>query len=114
MTDEQKKELHRLQKLTVTKLREESKAKYHDEIKGVSGMSKDEIIEAICEQQGIPYDEEKHKVAKGIDKAKFKKQISECKSQLEEKGKTKLERSILRKKVKRIKRVLRHAAAALI
>ena len=110
MTDEQKAQLHRLQKLTVVKLREEAKTKYHDEIKGVHGMTKDQLIKAICEQEGIPYDEEKHKVAALEDKGRYKKTIAELKLQLGQEGKSKKERSILRKKVKRLKRKLRHAA----
>ena len=109
MTDEQKAELHRLEKLTVPKLRDEAKEKYHDEIKGVHGMTKDELVKALCEQQGIPYDEEKHKVAALADKAKHKKAISSLKEQLQEAGQEKKGRAILRKKVKRLKRKLRHA-----
>ncbi len=105
MTDEQKAELHRLEKLTIVKLREEAKEKYHDQIKGVHGMNKGQIIKALCEQEGIPYAEEKLKVAL----AGFKAQMSQLEVHLQEAGKSKQERSILRKKVKHLKRRLRHA-----
>ncbi len=109
MTEEQKAELHRLEKLTVTKLREEAKEKYHDQIKGVHGMNKGLLIKALCEQEGIPYEEEKHKVAVGLDRAGFKQKINQLKLHLQEAGKSKQERSILRKKVRHLKRKLRHA-----
>ncbi len=110
MTDEQKAELHRLQKLTVPKLREEAKEKYHDEIKGVHGMNKDRLVQALCEQMGIPYDEEAHKVAAEIDKGGIKQSLKKFKEELAVEGRGKQDRSILRKKVKRLKRKLRHAA----
>jgi hypothetical protein len=109
MTEEQKAELHHLEKLTIVKLREEAKEKYHDQIKGVHGMNKGQLIKALCEQEGIPYEEEKRRVALGINKAAFKRQISQLKAHLQESGKSKQERSILRKRVKRLKRKLRHA-----
>ena len=105
MTDEQKAELHRLEKLTIVKLREEAKEKYHDQIKGVHGMKKEQLIRALCKEEGMPYEEEKHKAAL----AGFKTNISQLKVHLQEAGKSKQERSILRKKVKHLKRKLRHA-----
>lgn len=110
MTEEQKAELHRLQKLTVVKLREEVLEKHHDDIIGVSGMNKEQIIAAVCKLKDIPYEEESHKVAHGIDKARIKGDIKKFMGQLKEEGKGKKERAILRGKVKRLKKKLRHAA----
>ncbi|MBI5787896.1 MAG: hypothetical protein HZA78_03460 [Candidatus Schekmanbacteria bacterium] len=110
MTEEQKAELHRLEKLTVTKLRDEAIQKYHDQLVGVHGMTKEEIISEVCKLQGIPYEETTHKIAKGIDKTKSKQQIKTIHTQLLEQGKSKRERQILRTKVKRLKRSLRRAA----
>jgi len=117
MTEAQMQELKRLQKLTVTKLREEALEKHHDELKGVHGMTKAEIVEAICKLQGIPLEEtKKKKAAKAeTDKTRLKKQLRKMKADkqkllAEPKAEDRKQLEILRQKVKRIKRILRRAA----
>ena len=116
MTEEQLKEVHRLQKLTVTKLRDEVMEKYHDELKGVRGMTKVQIVEAVCKLQGIPLEEIKKKSPKAkINKTTLKAQLKGMKTDKQKlhaettpEGRKSL--GILRKKMKRIKRNLRRAA----
>jgi len=61
---------HELQKATVVKLREMAKA--YPELEGVSGMHKDQLVDALAHKLGI---EIPHRVATGIDKTTIKKEI---------------------------------------
>lgn len=108
--EQQKKELHRMEKLTITKLREEAKANY-PELTGVSGMKKDDLIHAICDIKGIDCEERKKKVKTGI-KAKIKGELKKLRAKKEElQGKeVRKQRNILRKKIKRTKRKLHKVA----
>jgi len=104
-------ELKRLEKLTVTKLREEALAKFHDELKGVHGISKPELLKAMCQLMDIPYDEEEKarkqkRVKKTHDKKKIKAQIKALKSE-REKIEDKKKIMIVKKRIKHLKRILR-------
>jgi hypothetical protein len=113
LTEEQQKaELKRLQKLTVTKLREEALEKFHDQLKGVHGMRKEELIAAMCELMGIVIEEE-HKPQKlDVDKKKLKARMKQLRAEQDEarKNKDKKRVSFLRKRIKKIKRTLHKAA----
>jgi uncharacterized protein (UPF0216 family) len=58
---------HELQKTTVNKLRE--MAKQYEDLEGVTGMSKERLVDALAAKLGI---ERPHKVVIGIDKASIK------------------------------------------
>ena len=70
-------EYHDLEKTKVSQLREMLKEQDPD-LKGVSGMRKDELVAAVAEKLGIGTP---HKVVIGVDKASIKAQIRACKSQ---------------------------------
>jgi hypothetical protein len=61
---------HELHKLTVAKLRE--MAQQYEDVKGTSGMHKDELVDLLCHKLGI---EKPHAVVAGIDKCKIKSEI---------------------------------------
>ena len=63
-------DLKDLQKMTVTKLREEV-GKFED-VKGISGMKKDQLIDTMCEKLDIHRPE---KQVVGIDKSVLKSRI---------------------------------------
>jgi hypothetical protein len=67
--------LQDLMKMTVTKLREEA---HKFEVKDALGMSKDQLIELLCNKHGI---EHKTEVAKGIGRRAMKAKIAELKKQ---------------------------------
>lgn len=108
--EQQKEELHRLEKLTITKLREEAKAN-HPELTGVSGMKKDDLIHEICRIKGIDCEERKKKIKTGA-KGKIKKQLKKLRAKKEDlQGKEfRKQRNILRKKIKKTKRMIRKVA----
>jgi len=108
--EQQKEELHRLEKLTTTKLREEAKAN-HPELTGVSGMKKDDLIHEICRIKGIDCEERKKKIKTGA-KDKIKKQLKKLRVKKEElQGKEfRKQRNILRKKIKKTKRMISKVA----
>jgi hypothetical protein len=68
-------ELKDLEKMTVTRLREEV-GKY-DDVKGVSGMKKDELIAIMCEKLDIHRPEKK---VVGIDKSILKARVRALKA----------------------------------
>ena len=71
-------EFKELQKLTVVKLREMT-GEYED-IKGASAMTKDQLLNVLCEKLGIQH--EVHvEVVEGVDKTALKKRIKEFKTQ---------------------------------
>ena len=61
---------HELEKTTVVHLRE--MAQEYEDVKGTSGMNKQQLIDLLCEKKGI---ERPHKVVVGIDKAAIKAEI---------------------------------------
>ncbi|MFQ5701505.1 MAG: hypothetical protein ACE5HU_06655 [Acidobacteriota bacterium] len=63
-----------LEKMTVVKLREE--AKKFDDLKGVSGMSKEKLIDILCNKLGLT---RRTKLRKGIGRRALKTKISELK-----------------------------------
>lgn len=69
-------ELKDLEKMTVTKLREEV-GKF-DDVKGVSGMKKDKLIDIMCEKLDIHRPE---KTVVGIDKAVLKARMRALKAE---------------------------------
>ena len=68
-------ELKDLEKMTVTKLREEA-AKFED-VKGVSGMKKDQLIDVMCEKLDI---QRPKKQIVGIDKSALKARLRALKA----------------------------------
>jgi hypothetical protein len=68
-------ELKDLEKMTVTKLREEV-GKF-DDVKGVSGMKKDQLIAVMCEKLDIHRPEKK---VVGIDKSVLKQRMRALKA----------------------------------
>ena len=72
-------DLHELEKKTVNDLREMA-AKYED-IKGVSGLKKEQLLEILCEKLGI--DRHVH-VPKGIGRHDIKARIRELKRKRDE------------------------------
>jgi len=109
MDPEKQAELKRLQKLTVKKLREEVLENYHDQIKGVHGMTKEQILRALCEIKGIPLQEKKEAA---VDKSAIKAEIKKLKAARAQaiSAKDKAALALVRKKIKRLKRKLRRAA----
>ncbi|MFQ5478152.1 MAG: hypothetical protein ACE5E4_06005 [Candidatus Binatia bacterium] len=67
-------DFHELHKLTVSKLRE--MAHEYDDLRGVSGMRKDDLVKVLCAKLGV---EMPHKVVVGVDKASIKARIRELK-----------------------------------
>jgi DUF438 domain-containing protein len=68
-----------LEKMTVVKLREE--ASKLEDVKGVSGMKKEELIHLLCEKLSIPRPESK---VEGVDKSRLKTKMRELKKRREE------------------------------
>ena len=98
---------HEISKLTVGKLRE--MAGEYEDLEGVSGMSKEKLIEVLCGKLSI---EIPHVEVSGVDKAGIKAQIRELKKvrdeALEAKDHAKLKQT--RRKIHRLKHTLRKAA----
>jgi hypothetical protein len=103
-----------LEKMTVVKLREE--AMKFDDIAGVHGMHKDELVSVLKEKFGIVEDktaselliEQKHAIKKKIQQLKVEKdQAIEAKDE----KKTALVRRRLRRQRRLLKKVLTKAAA---
>ena len=104
-----------LERLTITKLREI--ALEMEEIKGVYGMSKEELIKAIREARGedpvvIEKKPAAKKLAVAVPKAELKHQVKELKKLREESlaGKDRLQVARYRKRIKKLKRMLRRAS----
>lgn len=66
---------HELEKMKVTDLREMAKDKTG--LTGVSGMNKDQLVEALAQALDIP---KPHKVVEGAAKTRIKQQIRELKA----------------------------------
>ncbi len=105
-------DFHALEKMTVGNLRELLKEK-DPERKGVSGLKKDELVEALAALLGI---EKPHKVVEGADKASIKAAMRDLKKKREEalaagdSGAAAAARSEARKLKKQLRRVIRKAA----
>lgn len=97
---------HELEKTTVVQLRE--MLKEYPDVKGASGMLKEQLVSALADRMGI---EEPHKVIVGIDKLQIKDQIRALKQERgqarEAKDRAKLK--IVRRKIHRLRRRLRKA-----
>lgn len=70
---------HALHKLTVSRLRE--MAAEDPELEGVSGLSKDQLVDLLCARMGI---EKPHRVATGTEKSSLKRRIRELKEMREQ------------------------------
>ncbi len=67
---------HELEKTTVMKLRE--MAKEYPDLKGVSGMKKEKLVDTLADHMGI---EKPHKVVAGVDKSSIKAEIRKVKKE---------------------------------
>ena len=98
---------HELSKMKVTDLRELAKEK--TELTGVSGLSKEQLIDTLADAMGI---EKPHKIALIQGKSELKKQLRQCKADrleaLAARDRDKLLKS--RQELKKIRRKLQHAA----
>ena len=98
---------HDLQKMTVGRLRE--MAQEYDDLEGVTGMSKEKLVDVLARKKGI---EIPHKVVVGVDKASIKARMRELKkvrdAALDAKDHTQLHRT--RRKLHRLRHQLRRAS----
>lgn len=94
-----------IEKMTVTKLREEA-LKFPDRLTGVHGMSKQDLIRALKTIHGIPIEESERRAA--VDKTALKQRIRSLKAlrnrALEEGDRLSLKRA--RQRIKALKRKL--------
>jgi hypothetical protein len=98
---------HELQKVKVTELREMAKDKAGTT--GVTGLSKDRLVEIVAEALGI---EKPHLVVEGIAKGKIKRKIRALKAETKEAIAAK-DRALIKRKrrqIHRLKRRIRRAA----
>ncbi|MBM4333956.1 MAG: transcription termination factor Rho [Deltaproteobacteria bacterium] len=103
-----------LEKMTATELRDLSLKKYPD-ITGVHAMKKEDLIKAIHQARGDVIKETKKKKVAGkvkIDKTEMKKQIRLLKNEKAKllQGNDKKALSLVRKKIKKLKRLTKKAA----
>ena len=100
-------DFHELSKNTVSRLREMAKEHLPD-LKGVSGMKKDQLVDALADKLGI---DKPHKVVQGLDKASIKAQIRKLKAAraaaVEAKDKAKMKET--REQLHQLRRQLRRA-----
>jgi cell division protein FtsX len=102
---------HELEKMTVIRLREEAK-KFPD-IKGVTGMKKEELLHLLVERLGIAVPEKKHTLVQvPVDKTTLKTRIAELQTA---KAAARLEHNrkkanLLRRRIHSTKRRLRKMA----
>ena len=104
-------EFKELEKLTVVKLREEA-SKFED-LKGVSGMNKPQLIDVLCQKLGI---ERPHADVEGIDKPTIKGRLKELQAKRKQALADRNHETLvdLRMRIKRYKRMLKkhtHATA---
>lgn len=100
-------EWHDLEKMKVTELRDMAHEK--TQLEGVSGLTKEHLIEALAKALGIP---KPHKVVAGAEKARIKQQIKALKAKVvQTTGDAKAgERKALRRNVHGLKRKLHRQA----
>lgn len=72
-------DLKDLEKMTVVKLREE--ATRFEDVKGAIGMSKQQLIDLLCDKHGIP---RKQALPKGIGRRALKARIRQMRGQRDE------------------------------
>jgi hypothetical protein len=98
---------HDLQKMTVVRLRE--MAQEYNDLEGVTGMSKEKLVDVLARKKGI---EIPHKVVVGVDKASIKARMRELKkargAALEAKDYEQLRRT--RRKMHRLRHHLRRSS----
>ena len=105
-------DFHELSKNTVSRLREMVKEQLPD-LKGVSGMKKDQLVDLLADKLGI---EKPHKVVEGLDKATIKAEIRKAKAAratavaAKDKAKMKQTRETLHKLRRQLRRATRVAA----
>ncbi|MDI6754238.1 MAG: Rho termination factor N-terminal domain-containing protein [Thermodesulfobacteriota bacterium] len=102
-----------LEKMTATELRDLA-LKKHPDITGVHAMKKEDLIKAIHQARGDVIKETKKKKAAGkvkIDKTEMKKQIRLLKNEKAKllQGNDKKALSLVRKKIKKLKRLTKKA-----
>jgi hypothetical protein len=99
---------HELEKKKVTELRDMAK---EQNLEGVSGLSKDQLVEMVAHGFGI---ERPHLVATGIDKTSIKRKIKSLKLEVQEALQAK-DRTLVKQKRRQIHRLKRkiHRAAHL-
>jgi hypothetical protein len=100
---------HELEKKKVTELRE--RAKEHAGLEGTTGLSKDQLVEAVAKSLGI---ERPHLVATGIQKTEIKKKIQALRAEVVE-AISAHDRALVKRKRRQIHRLKRkiHRAAHL-
>jgi protein-arginine kinase activator protein McsA len=100
--------------MTVNKLREE--AKQFPDIKGVTGMKKDELVAILAEKHGLKPTEKKpkkvHKPKTPLSKGQMKKKITELREQRESarSSNDRKKAAILRKRIHSLKRQMKAVA----
>jgi len=98
---------HELHKMKVSELREMAKEKL--DMKGVSGLNKEQLVEALASALGIP---KPHKVVEAATKGDIKAKIRKLKAkrlEASQKGDKKA-KEFLRKQIHHLKRKLRSLA----
>ena len=104
-------ELRDLAKMTVVKLREEA-AKFED-VKGTHGMTKEHLIDLLCEKLNIP---KKQALPKGIGRHALKEKIHKLRAERDQvlAGGDRKKIQIHRRRIKglrrRLRKVIRQAA----
>jgi len=98
---------HELAKMKITELREMAKEK--TSLSGVTGLHKDQLVEALAKELGI---DKPHKVAHGEEKTKLKAAIRALKAERDQAISSKNAETLRRTRVKihRVKRQLRRMA----
>jgi hypothetical protein len=110
-TGEAGMDYHELEKMTVIKLREEAK-KFPD-LKGVTGMKKEELIHALVEHLGIAVPDKKHRGARTkLNKSDLRKMMSDLRvsQKAARGGHDRKTLTTLRRRIHSLKRRLRKAA----
>jgi hypothetical protein len=109
---EEAMDYHELEKMTVIKLREEAK-KFPD-LKGVTGMKKEELIHALVERLGIavPDKKERKDARSPLSKTSLKEKIKELRTAevAARAEKNRKQADLLRRRIHQIKHRLRKLA----
>jgi hypothetical protein len=100
-----------LKGMTVAQLREIASGIDHEAVQGHTQMNKEHLLAAICKAESI--DMHAHHAAAGVDKPAIKGRIAELRKVRDEASQSKDEKrlAVARKKIRRLKRELRRAAA---
>ena len=99
---------HEISKLTVTKLRE--MAMEYEDIKGASGMTKEQLLPLLCEKMDIEY-KEHDEVKSGVDKTALKRVVKDLKTKHAEavQAGDRTQAKVLRRRLHHAKRRLRRS-----